>query len=138
MWRYEHTAQAPVSPEAVWRLWSEVELWPDWNPDIETISIDGPFVAGSKFVMNPDNDEAVHMTLAEVVPGTSFTDLAEFNGLVIRTIHLMEPGEGGNLRITYAMEITGPNADTMGAEVGEQITGDFPETVAALLEQAAR
>jgi uncharacterized protein YndB with AHSA1/START domain len=138
MWRYEHTAQAPVSPEAVWRLWSEVDLWPDWNPDIETITIDGPFAAGSKFVMNPGSEEAVHMTLEEVVPGTSFTDLAEFNGLVIRTIHLMEPAEGGNLRITYAMEITGPDADTVGAEVGEQITGDFPETVAALLEQAAR
>jgi hypothetical protein len=78
------------------------------------------------------------MTLEEVVPGTSFTDLAEFNGLVIRTVHLMEPAEGGNLRITYAMEITGPDADTTGAEVGEQITGDFPETVAALLKQAAR
>ena len=72
------------------------------------------------------------------MPGTSFTDLAEFNGLVIRTIHLMEPAEGGNLRVTYAMEITGPNADAIGAEVGEQITGDFPETVGALLEQAAR
>ena len=138
MWRYEHTAQAPVSPEAVWRLWSEVELWPDWNPDIETITIDGPFAAGSKFVMNPDGDEPVQMTLEEVVPGTSFTDLAEFDGLVIRTIHLMEPAEGGNLRITYAMEITGPDADTTGAEVGEQITSDFPETVAALLAQAAR
>jgi uncharacterized protein YndB with AHSA1/START domain len=138
MWRYEHTAQAPVSPEAVWRLWSEVELWPDWNPDIETITIDGPFAAGSKFVMNPDGDEPVHMTLEEVVPGTSFTDLAEFNGLVLRTIHLMEPAEGGNLRITYAMEITGPSADAVGAEVGEQITSDFPETVAALLEHAAR
>ena len=138
MWRYEHTAQAPVSPEAVWRLWSEVELWPDWNPDIETITIDGPFAAGSKFVMNPDSDEAVQMTLAEVVPGTSFTDLAEFNGLVIRTIHLMEPAEGGDLKITYAMEITGTDADTTGAEIGQQITIDFPETIAALLAQAAR
>jgi uncharacterized protein YndB with AHSA1/START domain len=138
MWRYEHAAQAPVSQQAVWRLWSEVERWPDWNPDIETITIDGPFAAGSKFVMNPGSDEAVHMTLEEVVSGTSFTDLAEFNGLVLRTIHLMEPVAGGDVRITYAMEITGPNADAVGAEVGEQITSDFPETVAALLEQAAR
>ena len=138
MWRYEHTAQAPVSPEAVWRLWSDVELWPDWNPDIETITIDGPFAAGSTFVMNPGTDEAVQMTLAEVVPGTSFTDLAEFNGLVIRTIHLMEPAADGDLKITYAMEITGQDADTTGAEIGKQITSDFPETIAALLAQAAR
>jgi len=136
MWRYEHTAQAPVSAEAVWGLWSRVERWADWNPDIETISIDGPFAAGSTFVMNPDGDEPVHMMLAEVEPGRSFTDVAEFNGLVIRTIHTMEP-VGNELKITYAMEITGPAADTIGAEVGAQITADFPETVAALLKHAA-
>jgi hypothetical protein len=87
--------------------------------------------------MNPDGPEPVRMTLAEVEPGRSFTDVAEFGGLVIRTRHVMEPVEGGELKITYAMEITGPAADTAGAEVGAQITADFPETVAALLEQAA-
>jgi hypothetical protein len=35
------------------------------------------------------------------------------------------------------MEITGPAADTVGPELGPEISGDFPETLAALVERAA-
>jgi hypothetical protein len=30
---------------------------------------------------------------------------------------------------TYRMEITGPAADTVGPELGQQISGDFPEAL---------
>jgi hypothetical protein len=36
------------------------------------------------------------------------------------------------------MEITGPAADSVGPELGPQISGDFPETLAALVERAER
>jgi hypothetical protein len=36
--------------------------------------------------------------------------------------------------VTYRMEITGPAADTLGPEIGPQISGDFPE----VLERLAR
>jgi hypothetical protein len=38
--------------------------------------------------------------------------------------------------VTYRMEITGPAADTLGPEIGPQISADFPETMAALVERA--
>ncbi len=34
------------------------------------------------------------------------------------------------------MEINGPAADTVGPELGPEISGDFPETLAALTERA--
>ena len=40
--------------------------------------------------------------------------------------HRGEPG-----RIVYRMEITGPEADTVEPELGPQISGDFPEVLAA-------
>jgi hypothetical protein len=36
------------------------------------------------------------------------------------------------------MEISGPAADNVGPELGPQISGDFPETLAALVETAER
>jgi hypothetical protein len=36
------------------------------------------------------------------------------------------------------MEITGPDADTIGPELGTQISGDFPETLAAFTARAER
>jgi hypothetical protein len=34
------------------------------------------------------------------------------------------------------MEITGPAADTLGPQIGPEISGDFPQTLAALAERA--
>src|SRR5437870_5482996 len=117
MWTYQHSEEARVSAESIWRLWSQVERWQTWNADIETIAIDGPFAAGTRFTMTPVGDDPVELRLEEVVENRSFTDVAEFDGLVIRTVHLMEP-VGDRLRITYRMEISGPNADTVGPEIG--------------------
>jgi hypothetical protein len=33
-------------------------------------------------------------------------------------------------------EITVPAADTLGPQIGPEISGDFPETLAALVERA--
>jgi hypothetical protein len=35
------------------------------------------------------------------------------------------------------MEISGPAADAVGPELGPKISGDFPDTLAALVERAA-
>jgi len=37
MWTIEHSIETTASPEAIWRLWSEVATWPDWNGDIARI-----------------------------------------------------------------------------------------------------
>jgi hypothetical protein len=41
-----------------------------------------------------------------------------------------------NRSATYRMEITGPAADTLGPQVGPEISGDFPQTLAALVARA--
>ncbi len=136
MWTYEHSEVAQVGAEEIWRLWSRVEQWHTWNGDIETITIDGPFAAGTRFTMTPIGDDPVELRLDEVVENRRFADVAEFDGLVIRTVHEMEP-QGDQLKITYRMEISGPNADALGPEIGPQISGDFPETIASLIKHAA-
>ncbi|APA97324.1 hypothetical protein [Nocardia seriolae] len=36
----------------------------------------------------------------------------------------------------HSAETTGPAADTLGPEIGPQITADFPEVVAGLIKHA--
>jgi len=37
--------------------------------------------------------------------------------------------DGNRSRVTYATEITGPEADTLGPEIGPEASGDFPEVL---------
>ena len=38
---------APV--ETVWRVLTELERWPSWNPDVTSMSVDGPPAEGTVF-----------------------------------------------------------------------------------------
>ena len=63
-------------------------------------------------------------------------DEADGGDFVVRTVHRIDRLEGERARVTYRMEITGPAADTLRPQIGPEISGDFPETLAALVERA--
>lgn len=136
MWEYENSIETTASPAAVWRLWADVANWGSWNGDIETVELHGPFAEGSTISMTPAGQDAVTLRLADVRENELFVDEAEVAGVVLRTVHRLEPLDEGRVRVTYRMEITGPAADETGPQIGPQITADFPETMAALVERA--
>ncbi|MGH3415169.1 MAG: SRPBCC family protein [Actinocrinis sp.] len=136
MWTYEHSIETDAAPEAVWRLWADVENWGAWNADVRRIKIDGPFAAGSEIVMTPEGQDPVHLIVAEAVAGERFVDEARFDGLLLRTTHRLDVAASGRTRVTYRMEITGDGSDEAGPQVGPAVTGDWPETMAALVKSA--
>ena len=136
MWEYEHAVEAAAAPEAVWRLWSDVENWGTWNPGIEKIEIDGPFAAGTRILMTPPGEEPVPLVIAESVENERFVDEARFGDLLLRTTHRIDPAGENLIRVVYRMEITGSGADEAGPEIGPGITADCPETMAALVKMA--
>jgi hypothetical protein len=136
MWATEHSIETSAAPEEIWRLWADVPGWPEWNGDIEQIELNGPFVPGSTIVMTPIGQEPIELRIAEAVEPEAFVDEAELGEVVVRTIHRVERLERGLRRVTYRMEITGPAADTVGPQVGPEISADFAQTLAALVERA--
>jgi uncharacterized protein YndB with AHSA1/START domain len=138
MWEYEYGIETSASPQAVWRHWSDLAAWPQWNAGIEKIEADGPFAAGTSFTMTPPGDDPISMRLTEVVPGEVFTDRMDAGDFVVTTVHRLEPLAAGGTRIVYRTEITGPAADQVGPQLGPAITGDFPEVLAALAAVAER
>jgi len=136
MWANEHSIETSAAPEAIWRLWADVPGWSTWNSDIERIELVGPFAAGSRIVMTPIGEEPVELRIAETVEPELFVDEAELGEIVVRTVHRVERLDGERARVTYRMEITGPAADTLGPQIGPEISGDFPQTLGALVERA--
>jgi uncharacterized protein YndB with AHSA1/START domain len=136
MWATEHNIETSAAPSEIWRLWSDVEGWPEWNGDIELIELDGPFAPGSTIVMTPKGQEPVELRIAEAVEPELFVDEADLGEIVVRTTHRVDELGDGRARISYRMEITGPAADTLGPQLGPEISGDFPETLSALAGRA--
>jgi Polyketide cyclase / dehydrase and lipid transport len=138
MWMTEHRRETTASPEEIWRQWADVAGWTEWNDDIERIELDGPFAAGSRILMTTREGDQIELRIAEAVEPETFVDEADLGEIVVRTIHRVERLDDGRARVTYRMEITGPAAETLGAQVGPEISGDFPQVLAALVERAER
>lgn len=136
MWETEHSVETSAAPEEIWRLWADVAGWPEWNGDIERVELVGAFAAGGTIVMTPIGQEPIELRIAEAVEPELFVDEAELGEIVLRTIHRVERLDPERVRVTYRMQITGPAADTLGPEIGAEISADFPQTLAALAARA--
>ncbi|MFI6323591.1 SRPBCC family protein [Nonomuraea sp. NPDC050556] len=134
MWDYQHAAETTAAPEALWRHWSDIAAWPQWNDGIEKIEVDGPLAVGTTFRMTPPGDDPIEMRIVEVVAGELFTDEMDAGDFVVRTVHRLDRLDGGLTRVTYRTEITG----AFDPELGPAITADFPDVVAALVRLGER
>jgi uncharacterized protein YndB with AHSA1/START domain len=136
VWATEHTVETSARAQAVWRLWADVERRPEWNAGVERIDFRGPFAVGSTILMTPPGDEHVELRITEAMEPELFVDEADGGDFVVRTTHRVEPVGGERSRITYRMEITGPAAETVGLEIGPEISSDFTQVLAALAAHA--
>jgi hypothetical protein len=132
MWEYEHSTETSATPEAIWRLWSDVEDWGTWNAGMAKIEMNGPFEAGTQITMTPPGDDPVLLRISEAAEDELFVDEARFNGLLLRTTHRIDRIDQNRIRVVYRMEITGAGADEAGPQIGPGITADWPETMASL------
>ncbi len=138
MWTVEHSVEANVTREAIWRLWSDPDAWVTWNPDIERIEADGPFATGTGITMTPKGQAPVQLQITELREQELFVDEAQVGELVIRTTHRIDRLDGDRVRVVYRTEIDGPDVDRLGPIVGPAITDDFPQALAALVALAGQ
>ena|SRR5215468_805463 len=138
MWTTEQSTETTAAPEAIWRVWSDVERWPEWNADLERAELSGPFAAGSTITMFPKGQDPIELLIAEATEPEGFVDQADLGEAVVRTTHRLEPLGSGRVQVVYRMEITGPAADSLGPQIGPEISTDFPQVLAALVERAER
>jgi hypothetical protein len=136
MWTKEHSVETTAAPETIWKLWNDVGDWPRWNADLERAELAGPFAQGSAITMFPREDDPIELTIAEAHAPERFVDQADLGPVVVRTTHRIERLDDDRSKIVYRMEITGPEADTLGAQIGPEITADFPEVLAKLAAAA--
>lgn len=136
MWAYENSIETSATPEAIWRLWADVESWGAWNAEIEKIEIGGPFAAGTQIAMTPPGNDPIVLLITEAVEDEMFVDEARFNGLLLRTTHRIDGIDQDRIRVVYRLEITGSGADEAGPEIGPGITADWPDTMTALVRMA--
>ena len=88
-----------ASPEAVWKIQTDIGAWKEWQPDISKSQIDGELVPGSVFRWM-SGGIAVTSTLQGVVPQQRIAWTGKALGSRARHIWIFESQNGGTLVTT--------------------------------------
>jgi uncharacterized membrane protein len=116
------TTEVDAPTDDVWRLFIDVERWPELTESIHEVSrIDsGPLRVGSEALVKQPGLARARWKVTELDPGRSFTWETASAGVTSVGAHLVEPGEGGST-ITLSLRQTGPMARLVGWFLGSRI-----------------
>jgi hypothetical protein len=130
----ERTVETKASSQGVWKIWSDTSTWPQWNPDVQSMTLNGPFAAGTTGTMKTKQGTRA-ILLTEVVPGQSFrleTTVIPLTRFAF--VCKVTRGSAGETTLSQSIQVGGPLGGLVGGMMGKQIADTFP----ALLQGLAR
>jgi uncharacterized protein YndB with AHSA1/START domain len=132
----QRSVETSASPAAVWKIWSDTSTWQEWNPDVQSMTLNGPFAAGTTGTMKTKQGTR-QIQLTEVEPGRSF----RLETTVIPLTRFafdcqVSAGPAGKTIISQGIRVGGPLGGVVGGMMGSQIANTFPALLKGLARQA--
>lgn len=139
MAEYGTSVETSASPEQVWKIWSDMSTWGDWNPNVSTMDWQGGFQSGTAGVMNTRAGQHHKMRLLDVQPRRSFAlETSVVPGTTFRFNCRIEPpaGAGGMTRVGQWVEVKGPLGPVMRGMLGPQVSKEFGTLLSNLAKRS--
>ena len=107
MKRYVDETFVEAAAEAIYRALLDVARWPEWDDELERVTIAGEAMAGASFTLRPKGGPNVRMKIVAADPSRRFVDCALLPLARIETTHELLPQDGGTL-VRSVIAISGP------------------------------
>jgi uncharacterized protein YndB with AHSA1/START domain len=131
----ESSLDTKASPTEVWRVWSDVNTWPQWNPDMKESRLDGPLKLGATGMINTRSGGKHDVVVTHYEDGRSFElESTALPGTKMAIRATITPSAGGS-RITQGFEPRGLLAPIVGPMMGGQILKTFNEVLGGLKQK---
>ena len=127
------TAHSSAGPQAFFDRWIEHDSWPEWDPDIRWVRVDGPVRQGTRGVLKPRGGPRVKFVISACVPNREYTDTSTLPGARLIFQHTVEATDNGSL-LNARVTMTGPLRRFWGAVMGK----NFRTSVQANLDRLVR
>ena len=137
MYLFECETTFEADPDAVWKAWTDVARWPEWDVSKEIAQLDGPFEPGTHGWARQRGNLGGSFIITMVDVGRRWvTECPMPLGKVIFD-HRLEPVDGGNVRVVKKVEVEGACAPLVLMFV-PKMRRDIAASLAALPGQLSR
>ncbi|MBT4964266.1 MAG: hypothetical protein HOI53_03150 [Francisellaceae bacterium] len=138
MWTRKYSKfYSNVSPEAIWRIWVDINNWVNWHGDLDYCKLEGEFQVGNHFMLKPKGVPAVKIMLTEINKMQSFTDCTKFFGAKMYDTHSMEV-KGDGVLLSNKLLVTGPLKRLWINLVAQNVADTVPDEMDSLVNLARK
>ena len=136
MAEYGTSVETTASPDKVWKIWSDMSSWGEWNPNVSTMDWQGGFQSGTAGVMNTRAGQHHKMSLLDVAPPQSFAlETSVVPGTTFR-FNCRLGSASGKTTVGQWVEVKGPLGPILGWMLGPQVSKEFGTLLSNLAKKA--
>jgi hypothetical protein len=104
---FECEATFEAEPAAVWKVWTDVGRWPEWDVSKEIARLDGPFEPGVSGWAKQRGNLGGTFTITAVDDERRWVSECPLPLGKVVFDHLLEPVAGGRVRVVKRVEVQG-------------------------------
>jgi Polyketide cyclase / dehydrase and lipid transport len=126
----EAALETTASPDRVW--WSDVNSWPEWNPDMKESRLDGPLRIGTRGMINTRSGGKHEVVVTQFEDGKTFELESTALPMTRMAIRATVTPAGSGTRMSQGFEARGVLAPIVGPLMGGTILKTFSSVLAGL------
>jgi len=131
----EASLDTAAPADRVWRVWSDVNTWPEWNPDMKASHIDGPLKLGATGNIDTRSGGKHDVVVTQFEDGRSFElESTALPGTKMAIKATITP-RGTGSTITQGFEPRGMLAPIVGPMMGGAILKTFNSVLSGLKQK---
>ena len=137
MWHAQHTLETTTRPESIWRCWTNVQGWPEWDESLQSAALQGPVQIGTPGLLTWRRGGRIVFRVTEFVEGRRLACSGRVLGTELLFRYSLEPSELGT-RLTHSVEARGLLAPILAMTLGHRLKENLPLAARKLARLAER
>ncbi len=132
----EASLETSAGPTEVWRIWSDVNSWPEWNPDMKESRLNGPLAVGTTGMIDTRSGGKHDVVVTHFEAAKSFElESTAMPGTKMAIRATVTP-IGSGTRISQGFEARGLLSPVVGRLMGGTILKTFDSVLEGLKKKA--
>lgn len=128
----EASMTTSASPTKVWQVWSDVDRWTEWNPDMKASHLDGPLGQGMTGMIDTRSGGRHQVVVTHYQEGRSFELESTALPATKMATRATVAADGAGSRITQGFEPRGLLAPLVGPMMAGTILKTFDAVLGGL------
>ena len=127
-YHFSYSVSTHASPGQIWKIWTDVTNWQDWDKGLKSASLEGAFKEGAKGILIADNGRKARFFLEQIQPTQSYVMKTKipFGWLIIsRSMNVT----GETTQFTHDVRFTGIFKKALGNKLGKRYRELLPEVM---------